>query len=104
MSNLYNPITACLKKHAGREEAVEQKAKDDEKKPSTGIASNAAPSGWVQGIASGVYNVGAGGAKWVASTTYNVGATVLGTGASVLGTGTNLARKVVARKDKSKDE
>nr|XP_037277717.1 uncharacterized protein LOC119170602 [Rhipicephalus microplus] len=104
MSNLYNPITACLKKHAGREDAAEQKAKDDEKKPSTGIASNAAPSGWVQGIASGVYNVGAGGAKWVASTTYNVGATVLGTGASVLGTGTNLARKVVAPKDKSKDE
>ncbi|KAH7970108.1 hypothetical protein HPB52_024155 [Rhipicephalus sanguineus] len=73
-------------------------------KPSTGVSSNATPSGWVQGIASGVYNVGAGGAKWVVSTTYNVGATVLGTGATVLGTGTQLARKVVARKDKSKDE
>ncbi|KAL3171988.1 hypothetical protein MRX96_043667 [Rhipicephalus microplus] len=85
MSNLYNPITACLKKHAGREEAVEQKAKDDEKKPSTGIASNAAPSGWVQGIASGVYNVGAGGAKWVASTTYNVGATCPGNWSQRLG-------------------
>lgn len=96
MSNLYNPITACLKK-TGREDAVEEKAKDDEKKPSTGASANAAPSGWIQGLASGAYNVGAGGAKWVASTTYNIGA-------SVLGTGTQLARKVVARKDKSKDE
>lgn len=96
MSNLYNPITACLKK-TGRQDDIEGQAADDEKKPSTGVGPNAAPSGWVQGIAAGVYNVGAGGVKWVASTTYNVGATVLSSGSQ-------LARKVVVRKDKSKNE
>lgn len=76
--------------------AVEEQAKD-EQKPSTGTSTNAAPTGWVYGIASGVYNAGTGGAKWVASTTYNVGA-------AVLGTGSLLVHKVAARKDKSKNE
>lgn len=98
MANFYNPITACLKK-PGREDAnaVEEHAKDDEKKTSTDASPNAAPAGWIQGITSGVYNAGAGGARWVASTTYNVGATVLGTGSQ-------LVRKVGTRKDKAKNE
>ncbi|XP_077559815.1 uncharacterized protein LOC144174797 isoform X1 [Haemaphysalis longicornis] len=97
MSNFYNPVTACLKKQAGREDAmaVEEQAKDEQKeKPLAGT--NAAPTGWVYGIASGVYNAGTGGVKWVASTTYNVGA-------AVVGTGSVLVHKV-ARKDKSKNE
>lgn len=101
MSNFYNPVTACLKK-TGREDAmaVEEQAKDEQKeKPSTGTnatGTNAAPTGWVYGIASGVCNAGTGGVKWVASTTYNVGAAVVGTG--------SLLVHKVARKDKSKNE
>lgn len=98
MSNLHNPVTTCLKKkgdddtQAGGDDDMKS---DASKQQQLGSASSP-HAGWVHGIASGLYNASIGSVKWVASTTYSVGS-------SVIGTGSNLAKKV-SSKEKSKNE
>lgn len=110
MSKIYYPITACLKKSHEETVAVDEtisterqtenprssSASDSANTASSSSAVGAGSEGWVRRMSSGLYGIGVGSAKLVATTTYNLGS-------GVINIGSNVAGRVVARPKPKKE-